>query len=274
MIPGPVRGHVPVDPGGAQRPPTETAAEAAADSGTSFADLLAAMLSPGAQLQAPAPGAAEAVFDRLDSAEMFNEAGLFRGAAPLLSAEAAQADAVACPAAVAAAPRTGLQADLDALASLGVDPATGALDGSAKALGPIATRSGGVAGSGAAGTALKPVHGGSTPSLPGAASAAPGTGAQSASAGPEAAGGARESSRAAASVAQIMSARTGAAAAQVSVQVAEGGISVLARVDKLSREERDRLRADISELLARHGFAGAEIFLNGEAWPLPQGEGN
>lgn len=51
---------------------------------------------------------------------------------------------------------------------------------------------------------------------------------------------------------------------QVIVQAAEGGISLSARVDKLSRDERDRLRAEIIELLGRHGFAAGEIRLNGQ----------
>jgi hypothetical protein len=51
----------------------------------------------------------------------------------------------------------------------------------------------------------------------------------------------------------------------------EGGISLVARADKLSREERDRLRVEIGELLARHGLAAADIMLNGAAWPAPQG---
>jgi hypothetical protein len=73
-------------------------------------------------------------------------------------------------------------------------------------------------------------------------------------------------------VAQLVAARGAAAAAQVSVQAVEGGINVNARVDRLSREERDRLREEIGALLASHGFGSAQIWLNGEAWPLPQGK--
>lgn len=58
-----------------------------------------------------------------------------------------------------------------------------------------------------------------------------------------------------------------ASTAQVTVQAAEQGISLFARVERLSREERSRLRAEIAGLLARHGFAASEIRLNGEAGP-------
>ncbi|MEA3063638.1 MAG: hypothetical protein QOJ27_66, partial [Sphingomonadales bacterium] len=47
MIPGPVAGRTPIDPGTAQRQLAEVASEVA-DPGSSFADLLAAMLAPGA----------------------------------------------------------------------------------------------------------------------------------------------------------------------------------------------------------------------------------
>jgi len=100
----------------------------------------------------------------------------------------------------------------------------------------------------------------------------PGTPSPGAEAGGEAKGAGRVSPRTATMVAQLVAAKVGAAAAQISVQLVEAGISVMARIDKLSREERDRLRGEIGELLARHGFGSAEIWLNGEAWPLPQGE--
>lgn len=52
---------------------------------------------------------------------------------------------------------------------------------------------------------------------------------------------------------------------QLIVQAAEGGISLSARIDKLSRDERERLRDEIIELLGRHGFAAGEIRLNGQS---------
>jgi hypothetical protein len=96
----------------------------------------------------------------------------------------------------------------------------------------------------------------------------PATGAEAAG---ETAGGGRASARTPAALVRAYLARTASAPAQVSVQAAEGGISLVARADRLSREERDRLRVEIVELLARHGFAIADMTLNGEAWPLPQG---
>lgn len=269
MIPGPVNGHVPVDPGAAQRQLNEAASEAGADAGTSFADLLAAMLAPGApgaQLQAAAAG--EAVFDRLDAAEMFNETGLFRGAAPLPSHGAILAD-VAVAATVSATPGPGPQADLQSL-SASLDPAEAAPGVSTTSAG--ASAGGGVSTTAAAAGAVSKASHGALPTLdvqPVAVSANPAPGT---AVGLEAANGGRVSPRASAMVVQLLAARTGAAAAQVSVQAVEGGISVAARVDRLSREERDRLRSEIGELLARHGFANAEIVLNGEAWPLPQGK--
>lgn len=269
MIPGPVSGHVPIDPGVAQRQPPEAGGDPGADSGTSFADLLAAMLSPGApgaQLQAPV--AEEAVFGRLDAAEMFNETGLFRGAAPLPSQGAIPEEV----ATAAVSTNPAVTSDLGPLAALeapapDVDPAAAASG--------VATRAAGGGGSptsGAMAAAAAKASRGVLPSLHGQPVATSASPSQGAAAGREVAGGGRIASRASAMVAQLLAARAGAAAAQISVQAAEGGISVTARVDRLSREERDRLRGEIGELLARHGYAGAEIVLNGEAWPLPQGE--
>jgi hypothetical protein len=55
----------------------------------------------------------------------------------------------------------------------------------------------------------------------------------------------------------------GSSNAQINVQAGEEGLSVVARLDKLSREERVRLRSGIVDLLARHGMAAAHIWLNG-----------
>ncbi len=277
MIPGPVNGHLPVDPGLAQRSLTEPASESGAEPGTSFADLLAAMLAPGVPgVQLEAPVAEEAVFERLDAAEMFNETGLFRGAAPLPAPAAIPAGIAADLAVAASVPPAPLAATATAGPKAGLQPPAAAVD-AAEPAAPFV------------GTALAEVRPAAAPAAPaanvakGAQGAAPLLHGQpappSAGAAWEApaepapmAGGGRISSRTAAIVAELLAARSGAAAAQVSVQVVEGGISVLARVDRLSREERDRLRGEIGELLARHGFGNAEIMLNGEAWPLPQGE--
>jgi hypothetical protein len=272
MIPGPVSGHAPIDPGAAQRQPADAASDSGPEAGTSFADLLAAMLSPGApgaRLQVEA--ADEAVFERLDAAKMFNETGLFRGAAPLPSHGAIPGEV--SPAAASPSPAVtsdlGPQADLQAL-SPALDAAAAVPGFAVKAAG-LAEGGGTPVSRGPAGAASKSPHA-ALPSLDGQPVAIAADPAPSAAAGPEAAGGGRVSSRTSAMVAQLLAAKAGAAAAQVSVQAVEGGINVMARVDRLSREERDRLRGEIGELLARHGFANAEIVLNGEAWPLPQRE--
>jgi hypothetical protein len=276
MIPGPVTARVPIDPGSAQRQLTETPGETA-DAGTSFADLLAAMLAPGApgvQLQPSASAPAEAVFERLDAAEVFNETGLFRGAAPLPSAEvaeAAQAAAVTQAAAVASvpAPAANPQSELQIALSPSAGEAAPAPAAAATPADQIAADRGGAA------TSAPPLSRAAyraSLSLRGQPVSPPATPSPGAEAGGEATGSGPVSQRTATMVAQLLAAKVGATSAQVSVQAVEGGISVTARVDKLSREERDRLRGEIGELLARHGFAGAQIWLNGEAWPLPQGK--
>ena len=275
MIPGPVTARVPVDPGTAQRQPAETATEAA-DAGASFADLLAAMLAPGAagmQPQAAVSNPAEAVFERLDAAEIFNETGLFRGAAPLPSAEADGPVAEAADAAPVRmpAPAPDPQAELRIASSQAAGEAAPVPDVAAAAASQSAANGNGRA---AAGGPIARIAQRAMQSLSGQPVASSAAFARSAKAGGEAGGSGRVSSRAATIVAQLTAARAGAAAAQVSVQAVEGGISVMARVDKLSREERDRLRTEIGELLARHGFGSAGILLNGEAWPLPQREEN
>lgn len=272
MIPGPVTARVPVDPGTAQRQLTEAPGDAA-ETGASFADLLAAMLAPGAagvQPQAAATNPAEAVFERLDAAEIFNETGLFRGAAPLPSAgtEATSAEAPAATPVRMPAPAVGPQPELRIALSPQVGEGAPVPEVAAAASQVAANGNGRIAAGGPiariAQRAMKSLGGQPVSSL--------GNPAQAAQAEGEAPGSGRVSSRAANLVAQLMAARAGATAAQVSAQAAEGGISVMARVDKLSREERDRLRAEISELLARHGFGSAGIWLNGEAWPQPQGK--
>jgi hypothetical protein len=263
MIPGPVAGRTPIDPGTAQRQLAEAASEVA-DPGSSFADLLAAMLAPGAPV-VPIQGPAEAVFERLDAAEVFNETGLFRGAAPLPSAEVAgvvEAAEVAQAAVTqlagatpVGAPALNPQAELQ----VALSPRAGAAPTAAEQI---------AADTGSTATPRAPV---SKAAYRGQPVSPPGAPPQGAEAGGEPAGCGQVSRRAATMVAQLVAAKVGAAAVQVTVQAVEGGISVTARVDKLSREERDRLRGEIGELLARHGFGVAQIWLNGEAWPLPQG---
>ncbi|HEX8263073.1 MAG TPA: hypothetical protein VF547_09390 [Allosphingosinicella sp.] len=273
MSAGPVTSRPPVDPGLAQRQPGEAASESG-EGGASFADLLAAMLAPGAApLAEPgtaAPGTPEAVFDRLDSAEIFNEAGLFRGAAPLAAASLdpglGRLPGTPSPSLPSDA---ALEVEPSALAGPGPVPADAepgpasssarfvldaALTGSPGA-GPAASAAG------AAGSA--PAPRGHPAPAPMASSQAPET-APAGSADPV-----RASSRRAVMLVQAHLAKAASTSAQVSAQAVEAGISLVVRADKLGREERDRLRVEIAELLLSHGFAMAEMTLNGEAWPVP-----
>ena len=52
--------------------------------------------------------------------------------------------------------------------------------------------------------------------------------------------------------------------AQLSLEAGEEGLRLLARVGRLGREDRERLRGDIARLLTSHGYAAAEIRLNGD----------
>jgi hypothetical protein len=51
----------------------------------------------------------------------------------------------------------------------------------------------------------------------------------------------------------------------VGVLAAEEGLRVSVRAERLSREQKERLRADIAELLSSHGLSASDIMLNGEA---------
>jgi len=275
MIPGPVAGRTPVDPGAAQRQLTEPVTESA-ESGSSFADLLAAMLSPGAmnaQLQASVPAAQEAVFERLDAAEIFNETGLFRGAAPLPAAveqgvTAAEPAPPPGPVTAGPDPQTDLRTAMSSAsaASQAPDSPAWAAAGQAESDAAPAPASATAAAGGGSRTAARA---GAT--LHGQPAAVPAGSPQSGEVVPEAVAGGRSPARTAAMLVQAYLAKSGSLPAQLSIQAVEGGISLVARADKLTREERDRLRLEIGELLARHGFAVAGMILNGEAWPLPQG---
>lgn len=272
MIPGPVTGRTAVDPNAAQKSQADSAGEGV-EGGASFADLLAAMLAPGAagQLQPAATAPAEAVFDRLDAAEMFNETGLFRGAAPLPATGAAAIAAAPCPDLGVAAPAPGARAQLQVAGT----PLRGAAPPGAPAQvtqgGQLVldTSRGGTPAAAAAAT-TRPAYR-AQPAFRGQPAAAPVGAVQSPESGSASAGVGRSAPRAATKLVQAWLARAASAPAQVSVQAVEGGISVVARADRLTREERDRLRVEIAELLARHGFAVADMVLNGEAWPLPKG---
>lgn len=265
MIPGPIAPRVHVEPG--PRSQQADGEPGRSEEGRSFEDLLQAMLAPGSQSESAAPTKPEAVFERLDAARVFNETGLFRGAAPLMN-EAALTGGTGEPG-TPAPPEISAEAALQL--SLAPSPATGA---EAPAADPaIATRQialtqGSAPSGGAPPTSRAALR--QAASLRGQPVATPRNPTPTPEAGHEAAGVGRMS-RAAVMLVQAHLAKGGSAAAQVSVQAVEGGISLIARADKLSREERAKLRIEIGELLARHGLAAAEIMLNGEAGPSSQG---
>jgi len=55
-----------------------------------------------------------------------------------------------------------------------------------------------------------------------------------------------------------------AAEVQLTLEAGEVGLRLIARAQQLSREQKDRLRADIEALLSRYGLATLEVRLNGE----------
>jgi hypothetical protein len=245
--------------------------------GEPFADMLAAMLNNGQGggfLGARQSGSDETVAAPVSQlAEMFNEHGLFVGAVAsgsLASAPAPATETDPSPGESGTGPDrpSGDRAPEDHVRHQLPPPA--AEEGFATTPGLPATS--GSAGSGAhfaaGGRAARPqpvsmMHGAEpVRTLAGPvrqpASFAPSEPAQGA-----APAGARQQ-RAARLVQDFLHA-AGSTAAQVTLQAVEGEVSLSARIERLSREERSRLRAGIIELLGRHGFAAGEIRLNGEA---------
>jgi hypothetical protein len=260
MIPGPLTAR----PGPRPEPHPQPQGDgpSAGAGGPSFADLL----SGGAALQeavGPAAASTDAtVFERLDAAQVFNQTGLFRGAVPL-SAEASEGEpSIPLPNAQRG-PAPELSAAAPNLGAMGSQAAAArATDLSSPATATVAAISKAV---GRHGPALRSAlaHG---------RNAAPALVSQRVPEGGEARSGSRQGLRHI--VARLVEANLGkgaSTAAQVNLHVAEGGVTVAVRADRLSREQRDRLRAEIGELLARHGFESTAIILNGEAAPGPQG---
>lgn len=267
MTPGPIAPRVPADSGlrslqQADGEPGRT------EEGRSFEDLLQAMLAPGVQPDSAPPKTPEAVFERLDAAEVFNETGLFRGAAPLMVERVAVAGPARAPRAPA---RPAVSAEAALQLSLAPSPGPGPNAPSADPA--TAARQIALAGGSAPTGASRPTSRAALRtaiSLRGQPVSTPQNPAQTPEAARESAAAGRMP-RAAAMPVQAYLAKGGSWPVQVSVQAVEGGISLLARADKLTREERDKLRIEIGELLARHGLATAEIMINGEALPSPQG---
>jgi hypothetical protein len=233
------------------------------------------MLAPGAaSAVAPEASPAEtsgAVFERLDAAQMFNETGMFRGAAPLAKDGAAEAGlhpASAVPADPAIPAEAALRHSFAPSPGRVPDPQ----EEQARAQAMAAPRIGlaaGIVPTNAPTTSRQAIRA-ARAALAGQPMAAMQAPARTLGAARQSATAVRRSETAAMLVRTYL-AKGGSAAAQVSVQAVEGGISLVARADKLSREERDKLRIEIGELLARHGLAVAEIMLNGEAGPSPKG---
>lgn len=268
MTTGPIAPRVPVDPGPRSLPKADDE-HGRTEEGRSFADLLQAMLAPGAQPDEAAAKTPDAVFERLDAAEVFNETGLFRGAAPLTAENSAGAGQARTPGAPA---RPEMSAEAALQLSLAPSPdSIPAPPDVAPAAQPTAAEQIVLAGGSLPNTAhssraaLREAL-----SLRGQPVQAPQNPTQTPEAAREAAAAGRRPQTAAMLV-QAYLAKGGSTAAQVSVQAVEGEISLVARADKLTREEREKLRIEIGELLARHGLAAAEIMINGEAPPSLRG---
>jgi hypothetical protein len=246
----------------------------------SFADLLAQMIGeqrdPDSFLGAPPPLQGERPSERPQLAEIFNENGLVQGVAPLGAAVGA-ADIVGVePKAKAEIPAPGTLRRIsgrlgptspvpplggeDALQSASegfAAPATSAGSRNDRQRAPRSRATGPAAAApaGRAGGRIAPL----APSNAAAAARAALESRESRATG--------KSHRRAALLMQDYLRQAGAINAQVSVQAAEQGISLVARVEKLTREQKMRLRAEIAGLLARHGYSAAEIRLNGETGP-------
>jgi hypothetical protein len=58
------------------------------------------------------------------------------------------------------------------------------------------------------------------------------------------------------------------------LQFSQDGVAVVVRAERLSREEKLRLRTAIAELLGRHGLGARDIILNGEQRPVRAATGD
>jgi len=267
MTPSPIAPRVPTDSGLRSRQQAD-GEPGRMEEGRSFEDLLQAMLAPGARMDSAAPKASETVFERLDAAEVFNETGLFRGPAPLEAAGAPGAGEGRAPGAPA---RPTISAEAALQLSLTPTPGTG--PDAPPADPATAARQIALAGGSAPTGASRPTSRAAlrtSVSLRGQPVPAPHNPLRTPEATRESAAAGRMS-RAAAMLVQAYLAAGRSRGAQVSVQAMEGGISLVARAEKLTREERDKLRIEIGELLARHGLTAGEIMINGEALSSPHG---
>lgn len=269
MIPDPIGPRVSIELG----PRTPRSADGEPNrsgEGNSFEELFQAMLAPGAQPDSAAPKASEAVFERLDAAEMFNETGLFRGAAPLMAEGASGASEAADPRVPGADHRPQISAEAAAQVSLEPPPVAGPAPADTTP-GIPATAAQQIALAGGSVPADMPTsREGLRTALSLRGLPPPPSSLRTAGADGEATIAGRKSQAAAALVQAFLAKSSSTASVQVSVRVVDGELSLVARADKLSREERDKLRIEIGALLARRGFAAGEIMVNGEALPAPE----
>jgi hypothetical protein len=205
---------------------------------------------------------------RSDTAEMFNEHGLF-------------GHAEAAPAAHSPAGAPGRQPAAAAALQQGPDvtdpPSAQAPEGAGLQPAPAASSGEAASDGGPAAAPMPQAQGGRRAFVQGPALASPpaaaARGAEKARlpapAGAMSAARSRPATRGEAGAATA----SGAAAAQVTLGAGAGaGLSLVARAQSLTAGERTRLRSAIEALLARSGLAARAIVINGESEP-PRGSG-
>jgi hypothetical protein len=221
--------------------------------GGSFADLLAGMLlkgQPAAQDQRHE--------ERPQAAEIFNEFGLLGAQGPSHRAAALAADAGAAAAVQARAP--GAPQAGEAAAAPGRFTTAAPFP----SLGSAPASSGGTAA-----MLLRVVErltGGARVSASSAAAGAPAAALDHASVTADSVSGEFPEESADPLPKELPEAA--ASEVQLSVEASEEGLRVAARADRLTREQRERLRGDIAALLAARGFVSAEIKMSGKPVPV------
>lgn len=256
-------------------PGSASSAQAPASTAGGFEDLLAAMLREAGDFLGR--GNAESELDAIGArevAELFNELGFFPGQSPDAKCEVGAALAPCAPPDTAqpgTPGRTGAVGEAGAPAQLS-EPSVALVEPrDENGLTSVAARPDAVArapGPGAAAHIPKPRTSvpatARAPQPPPAAFAQPG-------APDEAPAGARQG----AAVSRPPRDRTAPGAAadvQLTLATASAEVSLAARLQALSRDERVRLRTEIIQLLVRHGFGAGSLSINGESGRFgPQG---
>lgn len=240
-------------------PPTRPGARAADSPGMPAFDALLRVLRPGVREEDVSPDAGPAD-PAAPLARMFNQDGFFAG--PL----AAGGDGAADPAAAAAGPDPALPvlrtAAADGPAGTGAAISAGTPLHSDRAA--AALRAPAPPGPGAMARAAAPLRGSAGPPGPGGAADAGGRPALAEtfeSAMPARRAHPRAGASPGANVNLVL--RLDAAGEELNLSV---------RLARLTREQRERLRAEIERLLADHGFVPGEIRLNGLTGPERPGQ--